>query len=348
MGTLAGGISHDFNNVLQAMLTLVQAARLDGTPEGLAGAAEEVEKEVQRGAGLTRQLLLFSRQLPTEHKPVDLAALAQDHGKMLSRLLREDIAISIEADEGEHVVRGDATQLGQVIVNLVVNARDAMPEGGQVSIRVSRRRSMVVLSVMDSGVGMDARTRSRLFEPFFTTKPEGKGTGLGLAVVWGIVKEHGGTVEVDSEEGQGSAFHIILPAAAQGELAVGSETEAGWPRGDGRRVLLVEDDDRLRRAIRKQLGLLGYIVTDVPDGEAAGLLPEEPTFDLLLTDFRLPGASGAELCDGLRSRWPHIKVVLMSGYPLDELELDSCPWPFLRKPFGADVLARTVAAALDE
>ncbi len=247
----------------------------------------------------------------------------------------------------------DAGQLDQVLMNLAVNASDAMPEGGRLTLRTAADASRACLSVTDTGRGIPEEVRAHLFEPFFTTKAIGKGTGLGLSVVHGIVTSHGGTIEVASPPAEGATFTIVLPRQTAGTLPV---PEAGaepveMPPGRGERLLLVEDEDGARQGLLEILGALGYAVTAAASGEEAGALPSEPGYDLLLTDLILPGISGADLAVGLRARWPQLKVVMMSGYAEDEMLQRLGPAvaaSLLQKPFGMQALARTVRHALDD
>ncbi|MEW6336264.1 MAG: ATP-binding protein [Acidobacteriota bacterium] len=358
VGVLAGGIAHDFNNLLQATLSAVQAAGLQAAalPSGsaLGRTLAEVEAQVQRGAQLTRQLLLFSRQSPSLSRRCDLAALVVEQSAMLRRLLPETVALEVEDSGRELPVEGDAGQLAQVVANLVVNARDAMPGGGRVQISTRRVGDRAVLEVRDNGVGIAEAVRVRIFDPFYTTKAPGKGTGLGLAVVWGIVREHGGTVEVESEIGRGSTFRVLLPIAG-GEAGdtnpPADEPEGDLPAGRGERILLVEDETGARHSLIELLTILSYRVTAVASSEEA-LAIEDPTpFDGLLTDLSLPGDSGLDLARVLTARWPKLRVVVMSGYAPDDVAhqlFEAGTVRFLQKPFDMAALARALREALAE
>ena len=350
VGTLAGGIAHDFNNLLQALLSLTQVARLQAKDSALEKTLAEIHAHVSRGAGLTRQLLLFSRQAPARREHLDLGTLVGEHAAMLQRLLPETINLVVETGAGPLWAEADAGQLGQVLTNLVVNARDAMNAGGRLTVSVSRRGREVVLEVADTGAGMVPEVRERIFDPFFTTKAHGKGTGLGLAVVWGIVKDHGGRVEVESEANRGSRFLVILPEArGAAGAAVDAGAEPELPRGSGERLLLVEDEEGARQGLSELLTALGYAVRAVGSAEEAGALPAAPVFDALLTDYRLPGANGLELARELGRRWPALKVVVMSGYAPDDLARDLFEdgiVRFLQKPFDMTALARALHDAL--
>ena len=352
VGRLAGGVAHDFNNILQALLSLATVLRLKvATPE-LAKVAGEIEAHITRGAGLTQQLLLFSRRQTAEKKKLDLGELTSAVGGLLRRLIPENIRLAIDTPAERLWVEGDAGQLQQVLVNLAVNARDAMPGGGTLTVRTSSKSDEAVLEVADTGHGMDEATRAHLFEPFFSTKESEKGTGLGLSVVHGIVELHGGRVEVETAPGKGSCFRVILPAAAApDDAAVGAGGQADLPGGRGERVLLVEDEPGVREGLTELLQILGYEVIAVGSGEEAGAVANEPAPDLLLTDLMLPGIDGAELAEQLRGRWPGLSVVLMSGYTEDEAVrrgIDEGSVRFLQKPFDMAALARAVSAALAE
>ncbi len=358
VGTLAGGIAHDFNNLLQAMLSAVQAARLQAgslptSSPVLERTLGEIEAQVRRGAQLTRQILLFSRQTPAEWQTVDLAALIVEQSSMLRRVLPETITLRVEPGNRPLPVEGDAGQLSQVLANLVVNARDAMPAGGTVAVSTEARGDDVIVSVRDTGTGMSDEVRDRIFDPFYSTKAPGKGTGLGLAVVWGIVKEHGGRIEVKSEVGRGSTFQVLLPrgaAARPGAARAPVEMSDAIPVGHNERILLVEDEEGARRGLTELLSMLSYRVTAVASSEEATAVDGAAGFDILLTDFRLPGASGLELARSLSARWPGLQVVVMSGYAPDELARDLFAGGavhFLQKPFDVAVLARVLRHVLE-
>ncbi len=350
VGRLAGGVAHDFNNILQVLLSLATVLRLKAGSSDLAKIVGEIEAHVKRGAGLTQQLLLFSRRQMVERKRVDLGELVGTAGVLLRRLIPENVRLTVDTTPERQWVEGDAGQLQQVLVNLAVNAKDAMPEGGTLTIRTSAGAGEAVVEVIDTGHGIDEATRSHLFEPFFTTKDAGKGTGLGLSVVHGIVEQHGGRVEVESVPGEGSRFRVILPVMPAPDEATGEPSAEGeTPRGRGERVLIVEDEDGARKGLTELLTMLGYEVVALGCGEEASVLPDLPTPNLLLTDLMLPGIDGARLAAGLRDRWPDLKVVLMSGYTEDEAVrrgVEGGSVHFLQKPFDVNALAQAVRAAL--
>ncbi|HEV8382971.1 MAG TPA: response regulator [Gemmatimonadales bacterium] len=367
VGRLAGGVAHDFNNLLTAILGYADLL-LDGLPtlSPLRPDLEEIRKAANRAAGLTRQLLAFSRKQILEMRVLDLNELIADTEKMLRRLLGEDIDVVTNLEPALGAVRVDAGQLEQVIVNLAVNARDAMPEGGRLTIETRNAElddayvrehvpvqpgRYVRLAVSDTGTGMSAETMSHVFEPFFTTKEVGKGTGLGLATVYGIVKQSGGYVWCYSERGEGTTFKVYLPrvdapvdqfpARAALPRTLGSET-----------ILLVEDEAALRLLTRRVLEKHGYTVLEAGTRDAALALAREHAgpIHLLLADVVLPGASGPTLAGELLSRRADLKVLFMSGYTEDAIVHRGVLAPntaFINKPFSGDNLAAKVREVLD-
>jgi two-component system cell cycle sensor histidine kinase/response regulator CckA len=355
VGRLAGGVAHDFNNLLQAMLGVTQLARVHG--EDLAGAPErlsELEELLRRGAQLTQQLLLFSRREEPKVERFELNEAIRETAKLLGRLVPANVSLKLELAPERLVVSADRGQIGQVWMNLAVNASDAMPEGGQMTVRSGREgESQVWFSVTDTGHGIADDIRSRIFEPFFTTKSAQSGTGLGLAVVHGIVTQHGGHVEVTSEAGSGATFKVVLPQGASDDAATAGERAAppALPRGAGQRVLLVEDNAAVRQALERLLRRLGYDVTTAASAEEAEGLAFTQSFPLLLTDMMLPGISGADLAERLRQRRPDIQVILMSGYTEDQAirrRAAHGSLRFLQKPVDLETLAREVHEALAE
>jgi PAS domain S-box-containing protein len=355
VGSLAGGVAHDFNNVLQTLLSLSQAlaGQLD-EPERFATTMMELQEQVKRGAALTRQLLLFSRSEPPRLERLDLNEMVKGSLRMLRRLLRENISFTLNLAERPIPTDGDVGQLEQVLLNLVVNAADAMPEGGRLVIRTHIEENTATLEVSDTGSGMTDEVKARIFEPFYTTKEASKGTGLGLSVAHGIITGHGGHIEVKSVVGQGSTFRLVLPAAASDAHLTklpAAEPSTEIAVGGGERVLLVEDEAGAREGLVQVLTMLGYRVTAVGSGSEAGALPAEPGFDALLTDYLLPDVLGTDLAVRLKSRWPRVKVVLISGYAEDDVlrrRIAAGEVRFLQKPFDMEVLARELRAALDE
>ena len=367
IGQLAGGVAHDFNNLLTAILGYSNFV-IDtlGPQDARRADMEEILKAGQRAASLTRQLLAFSRKQVLQPTSVNLNALVTGIRTMLSRLIGEhvDLVQILAPDLGS--VRADPGQLEQVIMNLVVNARDAMPSGGRVTVETANVEldetfrqdvavipgSYVMLAGSDSGVGMNEGTKSRLFEPFFTTKEAGKGTGLGLATVWGIVKQSGGYIWVFSEPGQGATFKVYLPCSSQddaGENAVAGDDATAAATET---VLVVEDEDAVRLLTRRILERAGYRVFDAPNPEKAEALFErhKDLFDLLVTDVVMPGSSGPRMFERLVRQRPDLKVLYVSGYTDDTIVHQGKLNPgieLLQKPFTADALKRRVREVLD-
>ena len=351
IGRLAGGVAHDFNNLLQAILSLGQVLVAKSDDAELRAAATELEAHIKRGAELTRQLLLFSRREVARRVPLDLNDLVREGMGLWRRVIPETIQVMVDLANEGLTVNGDRSQLQQVLTNLVLNARDAMPAGGLLTVATGRQAEEVWLEVRDTGVGMDATVRERIFEPFFTTKAHEMGTGLGLPVVHGIVQYHGGRVEVDSAGGRGSCFRVVLPAVPNvvAGAAGGAAEATDLARGHGERVLVVEDEDGAREGLRQLLELLGYEVVALGSGEEARALAVEPPFDVLLTDYVLPGINGVLLSEQLVARWPAIRVILMSGYAENDLVREAVAagrLRFLAKPFDLATLAREVREAL--
>lgn len=357
LGQLAGGVAHDMNNLLQAMLSTVTLVTANPTlTASVRTRCQELEDHIRRGAALVRQLLLFSRRETARREVVELNRTLADAVAMLRRLVRENVELRVIPANAELFVEGDRGQLEQVLINLVVNAVDAMPGGGVVEVRTGAEDDSVWLAVRDTGCGIAPEIRERIFEPFFTTKEAGQGTGIGLAVVHGIVTGGGGRVEVASVPGAGSTFTVYLPrsreraSTSSGALpAVGTVRES--PTGGGEHILLVEDEEDIRTALTEVLRSLGYRVTAVGSVGEAGLLDAADAPDLLLTDLVLPDASGFDLAVSLVERWPRLAVIMMSGYTSDEavrLSAAAGLVRYLQKPFEISRLADEVRAALDE
>jgi PAS domain S-box-containing protein len=355
IGKLAGGVAHDFNNLLQAMLSQTQLLRArSAVSDKVVAVAGELEQQVRRGSALTRQLLLFSRQETTRISRVDLNGVIRDASQMLRRLVPANVAFDVQSHPLPLAVDADFPQLEQALVNLVVNASEAMPAGGSLTIRTGREDpGWVWFAVEDTGRGVPAEIRDRIFEPFFTTKEAGKGTGLGLSVVRTIVDLHRGHVGVDSTPGHGATFRVVFPAVPSDASSVveTSEQLSEPSQGSGERVLVVEDEDGVREGLRDVVAALGYEVVAVRSGEEAAALPLEPVFDVLLTDYMLPGIPGTELTGHLQARWSALKVILMSGYAPGETtryDMAAGDIRFLQKPFDMDTLARELRAVLDK
>jgi two-component system, cell cycle sensor histidine kinase and response regulator CckA len=367
VGRLAGGVAHDFNNMLTVIKGHSEFLSQALPPEGeLREDIDQITKAAQRGSRLTRQLLAFSRQQVLETRVIEVNALLRDFEKMLVRAVGEDINLDLSFHEDRSFILADSSQLEQAVMILVVNARDAMPSGGD--IQLSTRATVmtkddvaqypdakpgryVALEVMDTGTGIEPDLLARIFEPFFTTKDAGRGTGLGLATVYGITQQLGGFVDVASTVGKGSAFTLFLPVVDAG-LTESNKTQADISvRGD-EKILLVEDQDEVRAVARRILITSGYTVIEARNGADALTLLQDLDFnvDLVLTDAVMPQMGGAALVRALRLMKPELPVVIVSGYTDRELvtygtrELNV---PFLPKPFRAEDLLRTVRKALN-
>ncbi|MGZ8798299.1 MAG: ATP-binding protein [Thermoanaerobaculia bacterium] len=352
IGTLAGGVAHDFNNLLQAMLSIVQvlkrkSAELPRHVEHL----KQLELTIRRGAGLTRQLLLFARRETAKREDLDLNQILRDLLAFLRRVVRANIRLTVEPANVPFWISADRGQIEQVIMNLAVNAIDAMPEGGALSIAAGRDEHAAWLKVSDTGTGIPETIRDRIFEPFFTTKEAGKGTGLGLSVVHGIIAAHGGRIDVECPAEGGTTFRVEFPlqnrAAA---LPAAAPSEEDIPNGRGERVLLVEDEQAAREGLSAILEMLGYSVVAVGTGEeAVGMDEQQLPFSVVLTDFMLPGIPGIEVVRRLRERWPDMKAILMSGYAAPgviDAAVAANEFRFLQKPFDMAELARTLRTVL--
>ena len=368
VGRLAGGVAHDFNNVLTA-ITGYSELLLDEFEPGdrKRQDVEEIRAAAQRAAGLTRQLLAFSRKQVLQTRVLDLNAVIRTLEKMLQRLIGEDVKLEVSLSSALGAVRADPGQLEQVIMNLTVNSRDAMPRGGQLTIETANADldetyarehagaspgRYVMLAVSDTGVGMDAETQSHIFEPFFTTKEQSTGTGLGLATVYGIVKQSGGYVWVYSEPGGGATFKIYLPRVEEPVEAPALGAAARPAAGGCETVLLAEDDPSVRAIVAEVLTLRGYRVLPVPDGQTAleTARAEPGDIQLLVTDLIMPGMTGRELAEALARDRPHLRVLYMSGYTDDAVVRHGVleeGMPYLQKPFTPQALASKVREVLD-
>ena len=370
IGSLAGGIAHDFNNLLAVILSYSEVA-LDSLPEQAPARADlvEIKSAGERAAELTRQLLAFSRRQVLKVEPVDLNRVLRGLEKMMRRLIGEHIEIELKLADGLGLTRADPGQIEQVIVNLAVNARDAMPEGGKLSIHTKNTEldeayadghrgvdpgHYVLLTVSDSGTGMDDATRQRIFEPFFTTKDKGKGTGLGLATVHGIVEQTGGRVWVYSEVGAGTTFKIYLPRLLDGTATAVAEQDRLEARAVGTEtVLVVEDEEPVRNIVERLLRAAGYTVLTAQHGQAALGAVEHYSkkIDLVLTDVAMPKLGGRGLVEELTRVRPGIKALFMSGYADDAIVhhgVLEVGLHFIGKPFGVAELLRKVRDVLDE
>jgi len=368
VGRLAGGIAHDFNNLLMVIsgYTEVLLSQLDAS-HPLHLKAQAIQQASDRATTLTRQLLAFSRKQLLELKVVDVNAIVQDMERLLRPLIGENVELTTRLASGVGCTRADAGQLEQVIMNLVVNAKDSMPDGGKIIIRTdnanldeSYRREhtfikpgpYIMFSVRDTGHGMDRDTQARIFEPFFTTKEKGKGTGLGLSTVYGIVKQSGGYIFVQSEVGRGTAFTIYLPRVDEPLEAHGATPASGTAAGGSETVLLVEDEESVRELVRDTLASRGYRVLEAENGQAGLAVAEghKEKIDLIITDVVMPGMSGHELVQQLLKVRPDIKVLYLSGYTEDVFAGAGVAETkaFLQKPFTLQGLSRKVREVLGQ
>jgi len=367
VGNLAGGVAHDFNNLLGIImgysdLSLASVANDSQVHRNL----QQIKKASDRAASLTRQLLAFGRRQVVFPKVLDLDTVIQNTTKMLLRLVSEDIEIAFVHHNQLGYIKADPSQIDQILMNLVVNARDAMPNGGKIEIRTAEAKlesdyaaghpgcrpgDYISLSVSDTGCGMNETVKSKIFEPFFTTKELGKGTGLGLSTVYGIVKQSGGYIAVDSEPGKGTTFQIFFPKLMEPDLdSFSSNQPRTLPRGS-ETILIVEDNQSLRELAVAMLQGGGYRVLDANDAEHAMTLlhSDGQNVDLLITDVIMPGQNGAELVNRAQEAHPRIKALFISGHPGDVLLQRGGLDPeatYLEKPFTTEVLLTRVDAIL--
>jgi PAS domain S-box-containing protein len=368
IGQLAGGIAHDFNNVITIIQLFVESALMTVSKDDpLFRDLNEIKKAASRAAALTRQLLMFSRRHPVNMQTLDFNQIIQTLNGMLKSLVGETISLLNELEPNLWEIEGDQGSLEQVVMNLVVNARDAMPQGGQITIKTenvlvgeeysrihsyARAGRFVCLSVKDTGIGIEKESIRRIFEPFFTTKGAGKGTGLGLSVVYGIVKQHGGWIDVESSPGKGAIFRVYLPA-----LSISSERESRFSvspqafKGKGERILVVEDDKTLIELSGRVLRDNGYVVFTATNlGEALDIFTREGgNFDLVFSDLVLPDGEGSRLLEHFYNLKPEIKILFTSGY-IEKKEvyniIQQGKYPFLPKPYSLSDLFRSVTQAM--
>jgi two-component system, cell cycle sensor histidine kinase and response regulator CckA len=362
IGRLAGGIAHDFNNLLTGILTYSELILQELRPsDPIRADIEQIRHAGQRAAGLTRQLLAFSRRQVLQPRVVSLNALTTELEPMLGRLLGSGVALDLLLDPSAGNVTVDPAQMEQVLVNLIMNARDAMPDGGRVSIMTANvplagegaeNAPYVAISVKDTGSGIDPAIQPRIFEPFFTTKHGSSGTGLGLSTVLGIIEQSGGRIRVESEPGQGAEFSIYLPRYTGSEPALAT-TPRVVSQGGSETLLLVEDEATVRSSVRRLLEWHGYRVVEAGNGsEALRIYEDNPqAIDLVLTDLVMPEMGGHELVEQLRVRNPALRVVFMSGYT-ERAVINNGSMPpgtaFVEKPFTVDTLMRRLREVLDE
>ena len=367
IGRLAGGVAHDFNNVLTA-ITIGSEMLLGDLSSGdpKRQDVEEIQKAAERATSLTRQLLTFSRRQMVEVKLLDVNFIISDMDKMLRRLIGEDVQLDTILEPKLNSIKGDSGSIEQVIMNIVVNASDAMPNGGKITVRTenvalvekditfiaeAKPGDFVRLSIADTGTGMDKETMEHIFEPFFTTKAKGQGTGLGLSTVFGIVKQIDGWINVYSEPGRGSTFRVYIPAFFGGskdknELTP-KTTSLQKLHGNGERILLVEDDESIRTVALRLLTENGYKVIPAVSAEEAMAIfdRENRNFQLVLSDVVLPGKSGVELVGQLLTLQPELHIILSSGYADDKAQLSVIQergYPFIQKPYTTDKLLRSI------
>ena len=369
VGRLAGGVAHDFNNLLTVITgysdMLLANVSLSETQRI---ALEEIRRSAERGGALTHQLLAFSRRQPLENRALHVNEHILQTEKMLSRLIGEDIELVIIPAASQDSVVADPGRLEQVIMNLVVNARDAMPDGGkltietatvQVSESFSARKlgvqpgPYVAISITDTGHGMDEETQSHLFEPFFTTKTDGRGTGLGLATAYGIVRQSGGAITILSELGKGTTARILLPIAREGAESAAVRPSMAAPATGAETILVVEDEARVRKLIVSVLTSRGYKVLEAARGQEAIRLAKEHNgkIHLALVDVVMPEMSGPDLVSEIAAVRPKMRVLYISGYTDEAMEHHHIPesgFAFLQKPFLPDALARKVREVLDK
>jgi two-component system, cell cycle sensor histidine kinase and response regulator CckA len=363
IGRLAGGVAHDFNNMLTVIAGYAElAARRLHVDEPVLAQVQEIEKAAARARDITRQLLAFSRKEMISPRPVDLNELVRDASSALSRLIGEDVELGFEPG-GVPPILFDPSQMEQILVNLVVNARDAVSSGGRIRLRTASARideaycsehvdatpgNYVVLEVTDDGSGIDEQTLPHIFEPFFTTKGMGKGTGLGLAMVYGLVKQHGGFVDVATKAGKGSTFRLFVPAT-DAKVEPDRQTDGTFGLGHAT-VLVVEDDAAVRAMTQAMLETLGYTVLVAATPREALSLGERPEvrIDLLVTDVVMPQMTGPDLRDRMRSMRPLLGILFISGYASDILfgGPKAAPEHFLQKPFTIAALARAVQSVM--
>jgi two-component system, cell cycle sensor histidine kinase and response regulator CckA len=360
IGQLAAGVAHDFNNILTIMQGLVR--KMGNNPVDPAETLQQLYDTTERAAAFTRQLLAFSRRQVLQSRVIDVREVTACVSKMLQRLIGEDIVLTVTGAPDLPMIEADPSMMEQILLNLAVNGRDAMPRGGQLIISTDAvtlpdgpgaTRDYVRLCVQDTGCGMTEEIQARIFEPFFTTKEVGKGTGLGLATVFGIVKQHNGSIEVQSEVGIGTTFTIFLPATDKKRETpvVVPEAPAAPPAGGNETILLVEDEPLLRELAQMVLTGSGYTVLEAGDCDQAMDLwrEHEEGINLLLTDMVLPGGmNGRDLAQMLQRKKPSLKVIYTTGYSPDIVEAELRPENFLQKPYPPETLIRSVRLCLDQ
>jgi CheY-like chemotaxis protein len=368
LGTLAGGIAHDFNNLMGAVLVSTATLKEElGRAHPSIASVETIERASRRAAELTRQLLSFARRKRLRVAPINLVDVVRDIGRMCARTFDRAIRIETLAPQDVVLVNGDAGQLEQALLNLCINSRDAMPDGGILTLDVRVRDideaaahaipleaagTWAVVSVSDTGIGMPPEVRQRLFEPFFTTKEQGKGTGLGLAMVYGIVKSHGGLVAVNSSTGGGTRVELFLPVVGEGAALPAPSLLVEEAQGGRETILLVDDEPDLRSAMARALRRLGYTVLEAENGRVAlELLNGQPAVSMAILDLVMPVMGGVEAFGRMRQMRPGLPILLCSGYAsAADVQglLNQGANGFLPKPFETADLAREVRQVLDQ
>jgi signal transduction histidine kinase len=362
VGQLSAGIAHNFNNLLQAIMANIDLAEMKG-PEKVQAYLKDADAAATRGAELVRQLMLFARAGTREpcFQEVDLGAIIANTASLCRRTIDRRIELEVEIAPHLPRVRADAGQLEQVLLNLYLNARDALEEVERPVPRIRTRarltrqvppgeagaRDFVLIEVSDNGTGMDPQTRERVFEPFFTTKEVGKGTGLGLAMVYGILQQHGGWIECQSEKGRGTAFSLYLPSGAETGDQAPAEVESGLRPGT-ETLLIIDDEELVRLSAVRFFAELGYRVLEAEDGQRGlEIFDRQGEVDLVLLDLSMPGLSGKEVFDRLKAQAPWLKVILFTGYAFDRREFEGVA-DIVEKPFALRQLARVVRQTLDQ
>jgi PAS domain S-box-containing protein len=366
VGQIAAGIAHDFNNIMAVIILYADMLlKKQGLPATLQQPLQTIFQQARQAANLISQILDFSRQSVVERRPVDVLPFLKELAKLLKRTLPENITIRLEHDEGQYVVSGDLTRLQQAIMNLAVNARDAMPEGGTLRLELSHLLleagekpplpdmcpgDWLVLNVIDTGAGIAPRDLPHIFEPFFTTKAPGRGTGLGLAQVYGIIKQHDGHIDVASQVRQGTRFAIYLPAHAMPESQEVEPVIEAPTRGGGETILVAEDNQMTRKAVRDVLEMLDYHVLEAADGqEALQLFEQHDDIALVLSDMVMPSVGGSVLYARLKEKKPDIKMVVITGYPFEEHDkalLSQGIVAWVQKPFEVGQISQAIREAL--
>ncbi|RQW77497.1 MAG: response regulator [Geobacter sp.] len=365
VGTLAGGVAHDFNNILTVIIGNGSIIEMKMAPnDPLTNNVQQILAAANRAAGLTQSLLAFSRKTPIEPRPVNLNDILNKVERLLTRLLREDIEYKSALTGEELTIMADTSQMEQVVMNLATNARDAMPKGGLLRIStavVELDQAFIsvygygtpgryaALSCSDNGAGMDRETVQRVFEPFFTTKEVGKGTGLGLAIVYGIIKQHNGYINCYSEPGKGTTFRIYLPLMEPAPIEEPIIPE-GTAKGGSETILVAEDDDAARKLARQILETYGYMVIEAVDGEdaVAKFIEHQKRIDLAILDVIMPKKNGKAACDEILKLRPGLKCIFTSGYAADILdEQDKKDLNFIPKPIIPNMLLKKIREILD-